>query len=232
MSEELEERLRTYLRDIDLPPAPEALWSGPPRLDAAGRQRRASHAAGLVGVMGAVVILVLVVMRAGGTTTPGPASSLQLGQGVGAPPTLTVSEVLNGRAAGTIHGEQIVIAGFWSQLIIAHSCGVPDEPLGELESQTCHELEFGITERDEPILVAVADGTFRSATGPHLTPWFPPKFASVLLASTLTTDKGNVPVPITVVGHFDDPRAADCRPTAREACANRFVIEDVLSIGP
>jgi hypothetical protein len=40
------------------------------------------------------------------------------------------------------------------------------------------------------------------------------------------------PVPIIARGHFDDPRAQDCRPEARDLCRNRFVIEEVIDFEP
>jgi hypothetical protein len=40
------------------------------------------------------------------------------------------------------------------------------------------------------------------------------------------------PVPIAVVGHFDDARAADCRVTARQLCRDRFVLDEVLAFDP
>jgi hypothetical protein len=40
------------------------------------------------------------------------------------------------------------------------------------------------------------------------------------------------PVPIVVVGHFDDPKAAECRAEARQLCLDRFVIDRVVMYDP
>jgi hypothetical protein len=40
------------------------------------------------------------------------------------------------------------------------------------------------------------------------------------------------PVPIVVVGHFDDPRAVDCRPEAVQLCKDRLVIDRIVSFDP
>jgi hypothetical protein len=39
-------------------------------------------------------------------------------------------------------------------------------------------------------------------------------------------------VPIVVVGHFNDPRAADCRPEAKELCRDRLVLDRVVHFEP
>ena len=40
------------------------------------------------------------------------------------------------------------------------------------------------------------------------------------------------PVPIVVVGHFDDPGAADCRKSARQLCLDRFVVDRIVMYDP
>jgi hypothetical protein len=194
------------------------------------RGRPGAPVAGVAGVICAVVLLAFLVMRPAGSTIPNPTGSSASNVGVEAAAVMTVGDVLKGRAAGTIKGEQVVITGFWSALAMVHSCAVPEEPMGELESLSCHELEFGITEQNEPILV-VDNGTFRAASGPHLSPWFPRKFDEVLFSAGSVGRTQDAPIPVKLLGHFDDPRAESCRVVAREACANRFVVDDVLAFG-
>jgi len=134
--------------------------------------------------------------------------------------TFTVSELLASRDAGALGSEQVRLQGFWSDLSFAHSCARPIDTPGELEIY-CHDGEFGITERAEPIATRPDDAHLFVTNGPHLTPWVPdhlwPRLAGV-----------SSPTPIVVVGHFDDPRSQECQPTAVDLCRARFVIDDIL----
>ena len=232
MSDDFETRIRTSIQAIELPSAPDSLWSDRRDVERMPRRRPDAPVVGLAGVICAVVVLAFLVMRPAGSTIPNQAGSSASSGGVAAAAVMTVGDVLKGRAAGTIKGEQVVMTGFWSALAMVHSCRVPEEPMGELESLACHEGEFGITEQNEPILVVDSSvGTFRAASGPHLSPWFPRKFAEVLFPAGSVGRTQDVPIPVKLLGHFDDPRAESCRVVAREACANRFVVDDVLAFG-
>jgi hypothetical protein len=118
----------------------------------------------------------------------------------------------------------VPLRGFWSALGLAHSCAAPDGNPGELEIY-CHENEFGITELNEPIAEHIGDGRVVFADGPHLTPWVQNELWRTL------DDSLARPVPIVVVGHFDDPRAAECRAEAVQLCRERFVIDAILEYG-
>jgi len=63
-----------------------------------------------------------------------------------------------------------------------------------------------------------------------LTPWF----ASSEIRDQLFTLPGPrwTPVPIVVVGHFDDPKADECRPAMRTRCQDRFVIDRIVEFDP
>lgn len=149
----------------------------------------------------------------------------------------TVSELLALRAAGQAKGGPFALRGYWTNDNFIHTCvpPPPDEQPGELELR-CNDGEWGITELDEPILdVNFETGQQNRAKGPHLTPYMdgihgtssPPPDVVALFGSWRRP-----PVPIVVVGHFDDPRAADCRGEARQLCLDRFVIDRVAMFDP
>lgn len=144
--------------------------------------------------------------------------------------TMTVGEALAAYAAGTLPGGRATIRGFWSNGSVGHSCAPAMEPLGELELY-CVDGEWGITERQEPILVVDRFGyvTYEAA-GPHLTPWFPSELSGAEELFNLPFINGQrfPPVPIVVVGHFDDPRAEQCRAEKRQLCLDRLVVDQIL----
>jgi hypothetical protein len=164
------------------------------------------------------------------SATPNPTSSLPAG--VDGLHVYTVSELQSARAAGNLAGGPIALRGYWSYLGIAHSCAPPDAPPGDLEIY-CHDGEYGITERNEPAAVLTKDSRLVRATGPMLTPWIPNEDWVVPLVSLLPVN-GQLfpPVPIVVVGHLDDERAADCRPKQRQLCRDRFVIDRLVAFDP
>jgi hypothetical protein len=148
-------------------------------------------------------------------------------------PLLTVTEVLAKRAEGGLRGERVAVYGFWSDGSIGHSCTPPREPTGELELY-CHDGEWGITERSEPIFVIDNSGNvIARATGPHLTPFVPDDVARAdeLFRIAHVRMPGFAPVPIVVIGHFDDPKAADCGPRSRQLCLDRLVVEKIVQLG-
>ena len=145
-------------------------------------------------------------------------------------PSMTVGEALAAHAAGTLPDGRAAIRGFWTDGSIPHSCAASLEPLGELELY-CHDGEFEITERDEPIWVVDRSGQVTyEAAGPHLTPWFPSGLAGAeeLFSLPFINGQRYAPVPIVVIGHFDDPRADDCRAKARQLCRDRLVIDRIV----
>lgn len=138
----------------------------------------------------------------------------------------SVSELLAARAAGQLSGGPIALAGYWSYLLVGHSCGAPQGDPGELEIY-CHDGEFGITERNEPSAILTRESLLLRAEGPMVTPWVS---ETLLRTIVLAPVNGQMfpPVPILVLGHFDDPRAAQCRPAARALCEDRFVIDELV----
>jgi hypothetical protein len=162
--------------------------------------------------------------------TPNPTSSLPTG--VDGLHVYTVSELQSARAAGNLAGGPIALRGYWSYLGIAHSCAAPDAPPGELEIY-CHDGEYGITERNEPAAILTKDSRLLPATGPMLTPWVPNEdWVAPLFSLMPVNGQPFPPVPVVVVGHLDDERAADCRPNQRQLCRDRFVIDRLVAFEP
>jgi hypothetical protein len=142
----------------------------------------------------------------------------------------SVSDAITSRDAGVT---DVAVRGFWSSAAFGHSCAPPEAPPGDLEIY-CHDGEWGITEFDDLIMHVAGDGTVRRANGPFLTPWFPPesRWAAPLFGLAPVNGQLYPPVPIVIVGHFDDQRASACRELAREICADRLVVDDVPFFEP
>jgi hypothetical protein len=256
MNDDLERRLRVGLHE-GLPPAPDAtrvflerLPLDHPSVRARIRLSRASVAAAIV-----IVGIGIVAMASMG----GMGRSVDPSAGIASPsitalPSTTslpspspapsdtpnalagltvhsVSELLELRSGGHIGGEPVALRGFWSDRGFGHSCVPPDSQPGELQIR-CHDGEFGITERDEPIGTLTVDGRFVPHEGPALTPYVEEALAQRLFTLPYVNGQYFHPVPIVVVGHFDDPRADLCQPEARERCRDRFVIDQVVEFDP
>jgi hypothetical protein len=144
-------------------------------------------------------------------------------------PVLSVSQVLARRASGGLKDQPVVVAGFWSDASSAHSCAPPPEQTGDLELY-CSDGEYGITERDEPIMVVDPHGFVTPGTGPALTPYLDQHIdrAREMFSLPIINGQRYPPIPIVVLGHFDDPRAADCRSTARNLCRDRLVVDEII----
>jgi hypothetical protein len=146
-------------------------------------------------------------------------------------PLMTVGEVLQGREDGELQGARVALMGFWSDASIGHGCAPPREPTGDLEIY-CHDGEWGITELAEPIMTIAASGEVTEPRGPHLTPFIPQGLDRAEELFHLNVRAPNfVPTPIVVIGHFDDPLAARCRPQARQLCLDRLVLERIAQLG-
>jgi hypothetical protein len=166
------------------------------------------------------------------TSPPTPTPTSSLAAGIDGLHVYTVSELQSARAARNVSGGPIALRGYWTYLGIPHSCGPPDSTPGELEIY-CHDGEYGITERNEPAAVLTKDSRLVPATGPMITPWIPNEDWVVPLVSLLPINgRPFPPVPIVVVGHLDDERAAQCRPKQRQLCRDRFVIDGLVEFEP
>lgn len=258
MSDDLERRIREGLSANALPGATESLrqylaelpvHAAPPRAGAG----RLGGGRGWWPLLPAALLLVGIVALAGGASvgptptalttptasvaptrgaTPSPSTG-SLPAIVDDGPAHTVGELLTMRADGQAEGGPFTLRGYWTDRSFGHSCTAPIAQPGELEVR-CHDGEWGITELDEEILSVDLDkGRATPASGPHLTPWIPSSADQERLFNLLVTgDQRWGPVPIVVVGHFDDPAAADCQPDQRQLCLDRFVIDRIVSFDP
>jgi hypothetical protein len=155
-----------------------------------------------------------------------------------APPTtgLSVSEFLAERSAGTLGDGPITLHGYWSYRAMGHGCAAPTGTPGVLEMY-CQDGESGITERNEPVLTFITGGLevrAVAASGPLMTPYFSEELVRQLIGDGAAYKNGNwpPPVPIVVVGHVNDARAALCRPVAKELCRDRFVVDQIVQFDP
>jgi hypothetical protein len=255
VNDDVERRLSVELSRLPLPSAPIALRDrvqalperAPGRRARAGVGRRwAGLAVAAALVLGAVATLL---MSAGGALQMLPASSglpepppsatrtappqPSLLAAVDGHPILTVSQVLAERAAGKLGKEPVALRGYWTALGIAHSCAAPQGNPGVLEIY-CHVGEYGITERNEPIAVMTRRGELIPGKGPWLTPYLENTLPQLAEMASLPAINGQPfpPVPIIVLGHFDDPRVSECRSEAKKICADRYVVDRVVEFNP
>ena len=251
MSDDLEERVHAALHAGSLPAAPPELRRYLQRLGEtpdATRHPRRSRLPILLAPAAAAVLIAFIAVVGGSTPSPSPSSALATAAATPPSPSATatfavtvdglpvqsVGELLAARAAGRAVGGPYVLRGFWSYRPMMVTCGyVP--PGGVLEPE-CGDGTWGITERDEEIFhfdSNTEEGT--GAAGPHLTPYVDRSSADARrLFEHLDGANGQPwpPVPIVVVGHFDDPRAAECRPNLRQGCADRFVLDRIVMFDP
>jgi hypothetical protein len=151
----------------------------------------------------------------------------------------TVSGLVAARAKGAAQDGPYALRGYWTSRVVGHSCAAPRHETGELEFY-CSDGEWGITEQDEEIqhldIQQQANETSIRATppaGPHLTPWVPNEAdAKRLFGLPVVNGQFWPPVPIVVVGHFDDPKASECVAEVRQRCLDRFVIDRVVAFEP
>lgn len=240
---DVERRVRTEIARVALPSAPESLRE---RVRAVAATERAvarvivdrrGHASRGRLLLGLAAILLLggavagISIQGRGPDFPAAVDGLTV---------MTVSEALAAHEAGELPGGRAAVKGWWSDGSVGHTCAAP--PLGETPGDLelyCHDGESGITELNEPILVynLQTGEMLYGAKGPHLTPYGNdpyPDDRAVTAMYTLPVINGQryPPVPIVVVGHFDDPRAAACRPAFRQLCLDRLVIERVAMFDP
>jgi len=147
---------------------------------------------------------------------------------------LTVSQAIAQRDAGTLGERSIAVGGYWSVRVFPLSCPYPGASPGELEMY-CNGDQAGITEQYEAIAIVTRDVHsmgFSATQHPHLNPYVPASLRDELFGGYLSSDPDFPPVPIVVLGHFDDSRAKQCQPEAAQVCRERFVLESVLLFDP
>ena len=241
MSDRLHDRLRSALARRVLPPAPATLHQRLASITATTpvRSRPVSDRFARPRLMlGAAAVLAgtlaIAVLGSGGDRSTEPSTPPVI-MSVDGLPVMTVSEAIDARDAGGLPGGRVAIGGFWSGTTLPPGCPAPKDLVGDLEIY-CTDGWFGITERNAPILgierTSTSTRAWQNEVGPRLTPYVPPGLPGAEELDLPIVD-GQVPepVPIIVVGHFDDPRAADCRPEARQLCRDRLVLDRIVQFG-
>jgi hypothetical protein len=214
----------------------ESPGSGRDRTSAPRRRSAFLWAAGVGVVVMALVGIALFLTVGNNPIVPAqasPGSDASLPTIVDGLGVLTVSEAIGRRDAGVLGDDPVAIRGYWSDASVGHSCAPPRGPTGELEIY-CHDREWGITELNEPIEVIDRGGFVTEGVGPWLTPFVENELpgSAALFSLPIVNGQRFPPVPIVVIGHFDDPRAADCRPEATEICRDRLVIDRIVHFEP
>lgn len=143
----------------------------------------------------------------------------------------SVSELVALRQNGKIAGEPVGLSGYWSARLRGRTCGPPPEKVGDLELR-CDIGQWGITENDEAILTTGHSGQKVPAEGPYLQPFLSDEQFKTLMSLPTTNGQPYPPVPIVVIGHFDDPRAADCGPKSVQVCRDRLVLDQIIEFNP
>lgn len=243
MNDDLENRLQATLHAERLPEAPVGLRAfaaeleGRPHEPSVPRWRRPVMGLVPVGLGIAIVAVLLVRFQSNSVDLPGATISPPKPSEVAKIDGLevnTVGELLAGRARGEAVGGPYALRGFWSTRPGGMGCVPPDDGQpGDLELW-CDRGEWAITEDPEPVYSLVRTGLGRTIATPASGPMLQPMAMSgddwKRLRSLPTREWP--PVPIIVIGHFDDPLADQCRPAARQLCLDRFMIDEIVEFDP
>jgi hypothetical protein len=240
MNEDLENRLRAVLGRANLPEAPLALRDTRrivgehPQSHA---RLRTSTPAILVAV-GLVAVIVAVYQprpnitdTAVGSSGPDETTSSRQVDGL---EVRSVVQLMTDRSSGRATSGPHALSGFWSRTRrLDATCLPPSDGRAGVLEYRCREGEWGITQEDEVVLEFRRTGLGRTisirADGPYIQPWF----ATDEVRRTLwTVEQDWTPVPVVVVGHFDDPLASECRVSMRLECQDRFVIDRIVELEP
>jgi hypothetical protein len=137
-------------------------------------------------------------------------------------PVWSVTDVLRLREAWWTGDGAIAIAGFWSDGMVGHSCPLQDRQPDGVDH--CRVGEYGFTELNEPAMIIAPGGQVtHQAEGPLLQPWLIGQAAgSVLYGPGMVGPRP--PVPVVVIGRFNDPQAAICPAETRDGCNDGFVV--------
>lgn len=248
MTDELDLRLSVAFRSLDLPAAGPRLTEALDGLRVAGpargsRTTRRQWIFPLAAAASLLVAVALVFSQLGivpfgpspsPTPSPTPVPSLTPApsaipsQNTGWP-AYTVATLLKARAAGDVGGEQVLVVGWWTDLRPDAACGtLSPSPL----IITCGDGLFGLTDDEAPIGTWDGD-VFVSTSDPAFTPLLPPELPTPGLGRSLIglrdqNGDPHPPVSVTVVGQFDSPLADACPAELRQACRNRFVIDEII----
>jgi hypothetical protein len=251
MDGQLDDRLRRAFRAADLPPAPSRLDSVLDGLPRAVPSRRPPLLRWVVsGAMAASLTLVVIagigtgwldrLGTSGGAPSPTPSPSASPSPTPsGSPwpynespmPAFDVVQLLAGRAEGTIGQGPVVLFGSYSDLRGWDGDPCPSASTVTLEIG-CLDRRQGLVAGDE-LVGSIVDGRWVPTSGPVVHPYWPetiranPRVRDLFALVPANPDEA-VPIFVLLTGHFDDVRAAACPVDASPACADRFVVDDVI----
>ena len=188
---------------------------------------------------GGVAVLVVAAVVAGlafrSTTGPGPSSAP--GQASQAPmpanvaglPVQTVSQALAAEKSGAIVGDSLVAIRGWYDPTFPMSC--PAETPSPALVETCASAKLFISEKSERLVTVEGNGMSgrQTPSGTYIAALEPEGsyVGAVLPISDQSSNASYEPLPVVVVGHFHDVRAADCPADQKTACDSAFVIDQL-----
>ena len=251
-----EHRLRNAFHAVSLPPAPDGLRAALedlPRLSTSPTRavpRWAATGALAAGLAVVAFVAWAAIFGQGGVgpgVAPTPTPSVSPSPSPTPSPTSSlvtvypVEQLVAMRADGSIDGESVDVVGWFSDArFFTDTSGVPFDPCPSPRSAlelTCQELRQGVTQNEALIGSYVEGGWVPNVeAGAVLHPYWPRSLQGNPQVTTLFSiappDPGTPMRPIFVMlnGHFDDAQAADCPADAAPPCADRFVVDDVISV--
>jgi hypothetical protein len=152
-----------------------------------------------------------------------------VGKPVAGLPVLTVSQALALRDAPFRGDRAFALSGLWSDGMVGHFCALVDRPLDGTDH--CRQGEYGFTERNERAMEIAPHGeVVATAQGPYLQPWIISHPAGGVLYGPGMVGQNVPPVPVVVIGRFDDPQASICPAETLDECRRAFVVLAVASV--
>jgi len=241
-----EQRLRSAFHAASLPPAPARLGTilGDLPRTAVAHGRSVPRMAALGALAAGVAVVAFVAWGAifgqggfgpGSEPTPTPSPSASPSPSPSASSTTftvySVSQLLAGRADGTVHGELVGLYGWFSDLRGRPIDPCPTPTIAALEL-SCLDRRQGLVEA-EATVGGVVDGRWVPTSDPVVHPYWPPGLRSnprvVAFAQALVDPLTPMTIFVILNGHFEDTLGAGCPADASPPCADRFVIDDVIS---
>ena len=251
-----EHRLRNAFHAVSLPPAPDPLRAALEDLPRVSTQhtRAVPRGAAMVALAAGFAVVAFVAWGAifgqgsvgpGGVATPTPSVSPSPSPSTSPSSSLVtvypVDQLLTLRADGSIGGESVDVVGWFSDFRSStDTTGVPldpcPDPTAALEL-TCQELRQGVAQ-NEALVGSHVDGAWvpNVDAGAVLHPYWPRSLQGnprITALFSIAPPDPRIPMPpifVMLNGHFDDPLAADCPTDASPPCADRFVVDDVISV--
>lgn len=134
----------------------------------------------------------------------------------------TVQEAIKIQAAAD--GSTIAVGG-WYQAGLLPSCPAPPNEPALLEGYCFADFVWLMAAPE----ILISTGPNSTSGGSPEGPAIHPMFIDVAAPPTwpMPEQGDSIPTAVVLVGHFDDPRAADCRAEVRQTCLDRFVVEKV-----